>query len=327
MFKNLTALRIQNDWHLSHSAAERAAQKLRFTECGPTQAITAGWIEPRGVKNGPLIEAIDGQWMMSLHVQTKLLPAGVVKKRMEERVEEIRDREGRKPGKKEVREIKEQVTMELLPKAFSKFETISIWIDRSGKTVVFDTTSNNKVDMTTSALLKTFEDLALSHINTEQSPSACMSAWLLDGDAPANFTVDSECELKSNDERRSAVKYSRHNLDVDEVKQHIQHGKSPTQLAMTWNSRVSFVLTAGMALKKITFLETPLLKKSQGDEEPFDANSVIVTGELRKLLPDLIEALGGEAEFGAAADGARAGGDAAAGHESADEQAEELSEA
>ncbi|MBG6083108.1 recombination-associated protein RdgC [Rubrivivax gelatinosus] len=300
MFKNLTALRIQNDWRISHSAAEAAADALRFNECGATQAVSAGWVVPRGVQHGPLVETVGDQWLMSLCIQTKLLPAAVVKRHVEKRIEDIKARDGRKPGKREVLEIKQAVLLELLPKAFSKMEFISIWIDRKGKTVVIDTTSNAKTDLTISALIETFNTaaaLALVPINTEQSPSACMSAWLLDGDAPANFTVDSECELKSTDERRSAVRYSRHTLDIDEIKQHIQQGKTPTQLAMTWNSRVSFVLTATMALKKVTFLETPLLKKGQGDEEPFDSNAAIVTGELSQLLPHLIEALGGEAEL------------------------------
>lgn len=65
---------------------------------------------------------------------------------------------------------------------------------------------------------------------------------------------------------------------------------------MTWTGRVSFVLTANMALKKIAFLEAPLLKK-RGEDDPFDANGAIVTGELAQLIPDLIEAFGGEREF------------------------------
>lgn len=296
MFKNLTAYRIQSDWYSDQSQAEAQLQKFRFAECGATQAVSAGWIEPRGQKHGPLLEAIGEQWLLSLCVQTKLLPAGVVKEELEKRIDQIRSREGRKPGKKEVRELKEAAILELLPKAFSKKEVISVWIDRKKKLVVIDTASASKSDSTTSALVKSLDGLALGLVQTEMSPSTCMSRWLLDDEPPHSFSVDSECELKSDDERRSAVRYSRHQLDTDEVKQHLTHGKSPTQLAMTWTGRVSFVLTTNMALKKIVFIEAPLLKK-RGEDDPFDANGAIVTGELSQLIPDLIEALGGEREY------------------------------
>ena len=296
MFKNLTAYRIQGDWHPSHSSAEAALKKFPFAECGATQAISAGWVPPRGEKHGPLVEAVGEQWLLSLCVQTKILPTGVVKKALETKMEQIRHREGRKPGKKECRELKEAVILELLPKAFAKEEIISVWVDRKNKLVVIDTTSASKSDSTTSSLIKTLDGLALGLVQTEMSPATCMTQWLMDDEPPHNFSVDSECELKSDDERRSAVKYSRHQLDTDEVKQHLSHGKSPTQLAMTWTGRVSFVLTANMALKKIAFLEAPLLKK-RGEDDPFDANGAIVTGELAQLIPDLIEALGGEREF------------------------------
>lgn len=297
MFKNLSVYRIQGDWHQAIAEAEASLQKFRFAECGATQAISAGWVEPRGEKHGPLVETIGDQWMLSLCIQTKLLPAGVIKQHVDAHIEQIKQREARRPGKKEVREIKEAVVLELLPKAFSKKEHISIWIDRKNKLVAIDTASQSKCDTATSALVKTLDGLAIGLIQTQMSPGTCMSQWLMDGEAPDDFGVEHECELKSSDESRSAVKYSRHVLDIDEVKQHLTHGKTPTQLAMTWTDRVSFTLTNAMALKKVTFLETPLIKMKAGGDDPFDANAAIVTGELSQLIPGLIEALGGELEF------------------------------
>lgn len=105
------------------------------------------------------------------------------------------------------------------------------------------------------------------------------------------FTIDRECELKSADEAKSIVRYGRHPLDIDEVKAHIEAGKLPTKLALTWDDRVSLLLTENLLVKKLTFLETVF---DGQDEGGFDADVAIATGELSKLLPDLIEALGGE---------------------------------
>ena len=113
-------------------------------------------------------------------------------------------------------------------------------------------------------------------------------------DWPANLSVERECELKSADEEKSVVRFTRHNLHNDEVRQHIAQGKLPNRLAMSWNGRVGFVLTEAMQLKKIAFLEGVFDDAATGKADGFDANMAIATGELGKLLPDLMDALGGE---------------------------------
>jgi recombination associated protein RdgC len=137
-----------------------------------------------------------------------------------------------------------------------------------------------------------------------------MSDWLLSGEPAAGFTVDRECELKSDDEMKSVVRYARHRLDIDEVRAHIQSGKRPTRLALTWAERVSFVLTEGLQLKRLDFLDGVYEDRpSVGADEAFDADVAIATAELRRLIPDLIEALGGEQEPGATAAAPRPGFD------------------
>jgi recombination associated protein RdgC len=129
-----------------------------------------------------------------------------------------------------------------------------------------------------------------------------MSAWLSDKEPPHAFSIDRECELKQPDSEKAAVRYARHTLEIDEVGEHIKQGKLPTQLALTWNGRVSFVLTDALVLKKIKLLDVVLEGSGQGDADGgFDADVAITTGELRGLLPDLIEALGGPLESPAAA--------------------------
>jgi recombination associated protein RdgC len=130
-------------------------------------------------------------------------------------------------------------------------------------------------------------------LHTNESPAAGSPVSSQSAITAADFTLDRECELKSADEMKSVVRYGRHPLDIDEVRGHIQQGKRPTRLAMTWNGRLSFVLTDQGTLRKIEFLDGVL--DSQGDAaDRFDADTAILTGELRKMIPALIEALGGE---------------------------------
>ena len=74
-----------------------------------------------------------------------------------------------------------------------------------------------------------------------------------------------------------------------------------TRLALTWDDRVSFELTHGLLIRKITFLEGTGDGAAGGKKEDnFDADVAIATGELGQLVPALLDALGGEAAFSAA---------------------------
>jgi recombination associated protein RdgC len=121
-----------------------------------------------------------------------------------------------------------------------------------------------------------------------------MARWLTTQEPPQGFSVDRECELKSADESKAVVRYSRHPLDIDEVRQHIESGKQPTRVALTWADRISFVLTEAFTLKKVTFLDVVIEGTSAGKDDGFDADVAIATTELGGMIPDLLLALDGE---------------------------------
>jgi recombination associated protein RdgC len=292
-FKNLTVFRLAPGWSATFDQIEAGLDKGRFAECGATQEQSAGWVPPRGPADGPLAETVRGQWLMRLMVEQRVLPGAVVKRRIEEIAAEIERTTGRKPGRKQTKELKDQATLELLPMAFTKRSAVNVWVSPDSGFVVLDTSSPGRADEVVTLLVKALDGVSVQALHTEESPVAVMADWLLTGEPAADFTVDRECELKSGDEMKSVVRYARHPLDIDEVRQHITQGKMPTRLAMTWNGRVSFVLTEGLQLRKIEFLDG-VLEVQGSAEERFDADVAIVTTELTRALTALIEALGGE---------------------------------
>ncbi|MEY4753728.1 MAG: exonuclease [Pseudomonadota bacterium] len=301
MFKNLILFRIQPGWSTSPEQLAAALDAGRFLPCGATQPQSLGWVAPRG-GHGALLEVIGGQWLLQLQVEQRLLPGAVVKRRADELAQAIEQSTGRKPGRKEGKALREQAMLELLPRAFTRQSALRVWIDPEARLLALDTGSSTRAEEVVTLLVKALDGLALNLINTAESPAAVMSAWLVDGEPPAAFTVDRECELKSADEQKSAVRYARHPLDIEEVRQHIQQGKRPTRLALTWNGRVSFVLTDTLQLKRIEFLDLVFEGQDNGDSQDadarFDTDAAIATGEFSALIPALIEALGGEQAFG-----------------------------
>ncbi|MBK9347967.1 MAG: recombination-associated protein RdgC [Burkholderiales bacterium] len=298
MFKNVMLYRLGAPWPSDVAAVEAALDTARFVPCGASQEKAVGWLEPRGIAHGPLVEVIGGQWLFKLMMEMKVVPGSVVKRKVEEQVAHIEATTGRKPGKKEKKELSEDARLALLPMAFSKQSSVQVWVDPAAGLLITDAGSQAKADEVMTWLIKAVDGLAVSLINTQVSPAAAMATWLSTKEAPADFTVDRECELKAPDESKAVVRYTRHALDTDEVAQHIAMGKMPTRLALTWNDRVSFVLTEGLQLKKIAFLEGVFdgntASPGDGKADNFDTDAAIATGELQGLIPDLIEALGGE---------------------------------
>jgi recombination associated protein RdgC len=299
VFKNVMLYRLASPWTVTLATLESALEEARFVECGASQEKSVGWMEPRGSDHGPLVEVIGGQWILKLMVEVKTVPGTVVKRKAQEQLDHIEATTGRKPGKKETREIREDARLALLPLAFTKQSAVIVWVDPKAQMLVLDAGSQARADEVITCLVKAVEGLALMLVNTQTSPAAAMSGWLATREAPQGFTVDRECELKAVDESKAVVRYTRHPLDTDEVSQHIAMGKVPTRLALTWDDRVSFVLTEALQLKKVAFLETVFEGAADapgdGKDDGFDADVAIATGELRKLFPDLVEALGGEA--------------------------------
>jgi recombination associated protein RdgC len=295
-FRNLQIYRLR-DCAISPDQLEAALASLAFQPCGNMDMQSRGWLAPRG-EGGALVHVLKDQMLIALGVEQKLLPSAVINQHAQERAEEIEEQQGYKPGRKQLREIRERVAEELLPRAFSRRRKTYAWIDPLGGWLVVDAASPAKADELVEALLKCSPDITPALVRTQLSPMTAMTGWLAANEAPAGFSIDRDCELLAPGEEKSLVRYVRHPLEADEIREHIASGKQVTKLAMTWNDRISFVLNENMQVKRLAFLDLIKEESEQQAEtadEQFDADFAIMSGELARFLPDLVEALGGEA--------------------------------
>lgn len=294
-FKNLRVFRLLPSWSCSADSLEAALEKQAFRPGGSQDMQSLGWVPPR--EGGPLAHALDGQYLLSLRSEKKLLPASVINQFTKAKAQEIEEQQGYKPGRKQMREIKEQVTEELLPKAFSIYRDTKVWIDTRHHWLVIDAAAAAKSDEVIGLLAKVLEPFPVLPLHVELSPASAMTNWLISEQPPAGFSIDQDTELRSTSESRAAVRYVRHSIDIDDVRKHVEAGKQCTRLALTWADRVSFVLSEGLEVKRLAPLD--VIKEGQDtsihdEAELFDSDFALMTGELAQLLDDLVEALGGE---------------------------------
>jgi len=297
VFKNVMLYRLGPDWSATVEQMEEALAKQPFTPCSATQDKSMGWVPPRGQTHGALVETVAGQRILRFQIETKAVPGSVVQRHLDERVATIEAKEGRKPGRRESRELRDEIVHELLPMAFAKTSSVMVWLDLAAGRAVLDTSSQARADEVISALVQAFDGLQLSPFNTNLSPQAAMTTWLSGSqdDWPAHFSPGREVELKSSDELKSVVKFTRHHLEDEQMRLHIGQGKLPTKLAMDWDGRVAFVLSESTTLSKIAFLDGVFEDNAAAEDQGgFDTDVTIATGELSALLTDLTAALGGE---------------------------------
>ena len=305
MFKNVMVYQIGEGFAPTLSEVQAALEPMQFVECGASQEKSVGWIPPRGEAYGPLVESVAGQWLLKLMIESKSVPGNVVRRKADERIGEIEAATGRKPGKKEKRDLMDDVLLSLLPQAFARQSTVLVWMDLDNRRLILDAGSQGKADEVMSALMNVMVDLSVSLIQTNLSPQAAMTQWLLaptEDEWPTDLTVERETMLKSTGEDAASVRFTRHHLANDDVRKHVMEGKLPTQLALSWDGRVAFVLTESLQLKKVQFLDGVMDESgTDKNEDRFDADVALSTGLLGPLLDRLIDALGGEMALGATA--------------------------
>ncbi|HVF15793.1 MAG TPA: recombination-associated protein RdgC, partial [Steroidobacteraceae bacterium] len=232
-------------------------------------------------------------------VEQKLLPGSIIKQVTTERATELEQQQGYPVGRRQLRELRERVTEELRARALTRRRVTRAWIDPKSKWFIVDAAGGSRADEFVETLRDTLGSLPITFLETERSPHSCMASWLMLGDAPMRFVLDQDLELQAVDQTKATVRYVRHPLEGKEIQQHLNSGKFVTRLGLTWNDRVSFVLTDKLEVKRVQFL-TMKKEKEEGDsdiapEDQFDIDFALMAGELAQLLNDLTEVLGGEA--------------------------------
>lgn len=298
-FKNIQLFRLERPFEPSAGQLSEALGRQPFRPCGGLEASSRGWVAPGGQPEDPLVKAIGGRLMLALCTEEKLLPASVVRRVTAERVAELEDQYGNKLGGKRKREIRDQVVDELLPRAFTRLRTVHAYVDLAAGWLVVDAATPKRAEEVTALLIACVDGLQLRPLRVAGSPAALMTEWLNSGEAPAGFTLDTECELASPEDGGAVVRCSRQNLDAQEIRSHLAAGKRAVKLGMTWTDRVSFVLTEQLQIKRLGFLDLLQEEAAQrgegGGEAQFDADFAIMGGELARFIPALLDALGGEA--------------------------------
>ena len=302
VFKYLLIYRLSRDVQIANDeeAFEKQLHNFAFTPCGSQDMAKTGWVEPLGIHSDRLFHKVNGQVLLVVRREEKILPASVIKEELAKKVLKLESEQARKLKKTEKDSLRDEVLHSLLPRAFTRNSTIKVWIDTNNSLVIVDANSAKKAEDSLALLRKTLGSLPVVPLTMETPIELTMTKWVRSGDVPAGFALKDEAELKGLLEGGGLAKVKNQDLCSDEISSHIEAGKVVTNLALDWQERITFTLTDSLAIKKLKFSDSLLEQNDDIDREDvaqrFDTDLILFTGEMSKLLTDLTSALGGESK-------------------------------
>jgi len=293
-FRNIHFYRFEEPFKLTGQQLNEALESRKARSCGQMELSCEGWVRPLGLDGQMLVHETDGRPMICLRREDKVLPASLVRERVEEKAFEIEQEAGRPVGRKERADIRDQLMNELLPRALVKASHTYAYIDAKNGWLIVNAASSKKAEELIMLLRKTLGTLNVVLPQTNISPESAMTAWMLsDDNLPQGFDVEDECEFRSSGELTSVIRCKHVDTGAQEIRAHIASGKRVHRLAMCWQEKLSFVLHDDLSIHRIRYSDELVEQADAGDDEAaqFDADFAMMGAELAGFITAVMAAL------------------------------------
>lgn len=298
-FKNLRLYRLTEEWTISAEELNEKLAEFCFNPCGSLDPLRYGFEFPLGRHGSEFVHVTNGYIMVCAKKQEKILPSGVIKEQLEEKVNAIREAESRPVGRKERDSMKDEIIFSLLPRAFTKSSLDYAYIAIQEKLIVVNASSAKRAEDLLSKLREALGTLRCLPIAPKHLPTQVMTQWLRDSQAPHQFELGEEVELQASKDGR-VVRCKKQDLTASEIRNHLDSGMHVSKIALCWKESIHCIVDDQLGIKRLKFED--VISEKANDRNPetkaeqFDADFAIMTGELKNFIAALLAAYGGEAD-------------------------------
>jgi len=229
----------------------------------------------------------DALWL-TVGGEDKLLPGAVVNDLLQKKLAAIEEKEGRKPGGRTRKRIKDELITELLPRAFVRPVRTDALIDRQHGVIAVDTSSRKSAESVVSEVRRALGSFPALPLNAETAPRAILTSWIAGDPLPDGLALGDECELRDPVDSGAVVKIQRMDLSGEEIAKHLDAGKQATRLALVLDDHVSFVLGEDLIVRKFKLLDGAVDQlESSGDDDivaELQTRFALMAGEFKRLF-------------------------------------------
>jgi len=297
-FRNALIYRLVRPLTLDDDRLQEQLATHLFRGCGSQDSSALGWVPP--LPEGELLYHRAGQQVLFCQRrQQKVLPAGAVNEKLEEKVRDIEQSEGRSVYRKERQQLKEELMQTLLPRALTRSRRCYAWLDEGRQLLVIDSSNRTHAEELMNSLRECLGSLPVIPLTPRQNPETAMTDWVTGASSlPANLALGRSCDLRDPLTQSNVIRARDQDLNAEELHQHLDHGKQVFRLALCWNEAIEFTLHDDGSLRGLKFSDA--LREDAEDAEDararFDQSFAVMTLELGHCVEEVVAALGGPAE-------------------------------
>ena len=238
-FSNLYIYRFTKPFAFSAKQVDNRLLKNEFQACSSLQASSYGWVPPLGRHGEQFIHEANGNILVCARKEEKILPAAVIRDIVNDKVAEIEENQARQVRRKERETMRDEVMLDLLPKAFSRSNLTFAYICPHDNLLVVNASSAKKSEELLNQLRSSLGTLPVVAPVMKTSPAAIMTRWLDKNKAPTNFIIGDECELRDANDEGGIIRCKHQDLTADEIQSHLSAGKQVVKLSITWGDCLS----------------------------------------------------------------------------------------
>ncbi|MWP61083.1 recombination-associated protein RdgC [Gilliamella sp. Pas-s25] len=269
-------------------------KNMAFTPCGPTDSIKKGFVSP--INDDDVLKLqVQGHSLLKLRIESKLLPASVIKKKTSERIEQLEQKLGRSATKSEKHCVKDEVIIDLLPVAFTKDQYVYVWINDKDKFIAVETASFKKAEDVLALIRKELGALALKPLSVENNISFTLKEWVCNDSTPPNFFVLNDAMLADPLDGNGKIKLIDENLTAEEVKSYLNGGHEIKSLSFSYKQQTVFTVNTELVFSKISYSSEMLDENSDisldDKAKRIEADFFLVANELANLINDFTKAV------------------------------------
>lgn len=291
-FRNLTFFRFPTTLDVTELDTHLAEVPLK--PVGPLDLSSRGFVSPFGPQGDTLSHRVEDAIWLTVGGEDKLLPSSVVNDMLAKRLADLEQKEGRKPGGRARKRLKEDLVHELLPRAFVRPSRTDAMLDLGHGLCIVDTSSRKSAEAVVSEIRHALGSFPAIPPNAEVAPRSVLTGWIAGEPLPDGLALGEECEMKDASEQGAIVKCQHQDLQGAEIAKHLESGKQVTRLALTLDDHVSFVLGEELVVRKLKFLDGAVDQLSNDHDDmraELDARFALMSAELRRLFAVLEPAL------------------------------------
>lgn len=291
-FKNAIIYQLNNDNLLDKQTIENALKSALFSPCGNLDTTKMGWVSPYDDNNlDDFIIDMQGHLLLKIKKETKILPAPVIKQALNEKIDKQEKALSRKLSKNEKATLKDEVMIDLMPRAFSKYNYYWLWIDIENKRIIIDCSSFKLAEDILAILRKELGALALTPLSIEKPLEKIMTTWVREKLSFPPFILGDEAELKDPLEGNGIISCKNQDITSDEMLVHLDSGKWVTKLKIIDERGINFIINPDLTLKRIKFDSVILDENEDIGSDEFDkrleADFYIMAKTLSNSINDL----------------------------------------